>query len=462
VSIRQRLVRDIVFPATEFVRGRPTAAWLRNANASQWWSLDALVDFQTTELRRLLAHCWAHNPFYRRRLEAAGLHPDDVRSPADLVRLPLLTKREIRTARDEIKSKAPPYAAVRKATSGSTEEAFAFEYNAESRYWRDVTRLRAYEWAGYPVGARAVHYWGRGVVPATRVKQWKAAADHALKREVYIDCTPRGDADLERVVARIRELRPDVLVAFTQAAGDLARFVLRNRLRRDWGSISVICGAERVFEADRAALSEAFGPVFETYGGRETMLIASECEAHDGLHVAMENIIAEIVVRNRDGTVRPANPGESGEVAVTDLHNYFMPFVRYLNGDRAVQRNDEPCSCGRGLRRIGQIEGRVVERLVDAHGNQVDGLVFELMFREIIDFARQIQVVQSTDRAVTVKLVMVEPGAVLPAAKEAIVRSVFARYMPGLPATIETVEHIPLTAAGKRRLVISGVEPVTD
>jgi len=453
--MRQRLVQDIVFPATELLRGRPTVRMIRQARQSQWWSLDRLVAHQTGELQRLLSHCWAHNPFHRRRLEAAGLHPDALRRPEDLARLPLLTKEEVRAAGADIRSKAPPFGAVRKATSGSTGDAFAFEYNAESRYWRDVTRIRAYEWAGYPIGACAVHYWGRGVVPPTPTQKWKAAVDHALKREHYIDSTPRGDDDLIRAVESIRRLRPAVIVAFTQSVADLARFIVRKGITRNWGSIAVICGAERVFDPDRAVLTEVFGPVFETYGGRETMLIAAECEAHDGMHVAMENIIAEIVVRAPDGTTRPARPGETGEVAVTDLHNYYMPFIRYLNGDRAVQRGDEPCACGRGLRRIGAVDGRVAETLFDASGHPVGGLVFELLFREIVDVARQIQIVQAKDRSVTVKLALAEPGCRLPSSMEALVHSVFARYMPGIAATIQIVDQIPLTAAGKRRLVVS-------
>src|SRR5581483_3500329 len=165
-----------------------------------------------------------------------------------------------------------------------------------------------------------------------------------------------------------------VLLCYTQAGADLARFI-NDRGLRDWDTIPVICGAERLYPVDREALVQAFGPaVFETYGCREVMLIGSECERHDGLHLSAENLIVEVIV---DG--RPARPGETGEVVITDLHNLGMPFIRYANGDLATAMDDSACACGRSLPRIGSIEGRVTETLRDAEGGRVSGLVFNVM-----------------------------------------------------------------------------------
>jgi phenylacetate-CoA ligase len=113
-----------------------------------------------------------------------------------------------------------------------------------------------------------------------------------------------------------------VLVCYSQAVADLARHVVARNLR-DWDTIPVICGAERLYPADRAVVEQAFGPaVFETYGCREVMLVATECDAHAGLHMSMETLVVEVVVREaHNGTARPAMPGELGEVVITDLTN---------------------------------------------------------------------------------------------------------------------------------------------
>jgi len=107
-------------------------------------------------------------------------------------------------------------------------------------------------------------------------------------------------------------------------------------------------------------------------------MIAAECEAHDGMHTAMENLIVEVIVRGPGGAVRAAQPGEIGEVAITDLHNLACPMIRYVTGDLAVARADHRCACGRGLVSIDPIDGRVTEAVTGAEGTAVAGMVGEI------------------------------------------------------------------------------------
>jgi phenylacetate-CoA ligase len=277
-------------------------------------------------------------------------------------------------------------------------------YNAESRHWRDATRWRGYGWAGYRPGMKALHYWGFGLTVPDRKARWKMNLDRALNRNNYVDCTIRSDERLAEVVAEVRRFQPEIIVTYSQAGAYLARNVLRTGTRA-WGEIPVIVGAERLLEHDRQAITAAFGPTFETYGSREFMLTAAECDAHDGMHESMETQITEIIVRNPDGTTRAARPGESGEVVITDLHNLAVPHLRYVNGDIAVQRPADRCACGRWLQRIGPIEGRTLENLRDAAGQPVGGTFFAVLFLYLVDHCLSYQVVQHADDHLTVRVV---------------------------------------------------------
>lgn len=453
VDLYGRLLHDVLFPGFEAARRRPTLPLLRYLDRTQWASRDELLAIQSGHLRRLIRHAYRHTPYYRRVMDAAGVGPEDVRTPDDLARLPLLERTHARDHGEERTATAPPFAAVTKSTSGSTGRPLTFSFNAESLHWRNATRWRGYGWAGYAMGNRALHYWGFGATPpSSRLERLKVELDHRLKRDRYVDCGNRSPENLARVVDEIRRYRPEVIVAYSQAAATLARFVNEQGLRA-WDTIPVLVGAERLFDHDRAQITEAFGPaVFETYGGRETMLIGSECSAHDGLHTSMETMIVELVVRNPDGTTRAARSGESGEVTITDLHNLAQPFVRYVNGDLAVAREDVVCGCGRFLRRIGPVDGRVTETLRDAAGNPVNGLTFNILFASLD--ARQFQVVQHADRRLTLKIV---PAAeVTPAIRQQML-AFAGKYLPGIAVTIEVVDEIPPTPAGKHRFVV--VEP---
>jgi phenylacetate-CoA ligase len=446
------LLAKALFPAFEAARGRPTVPLVRYLEQTSYWSTAQLRDLQTGYLRRLLRHAHHHTAYYRRVLDERGLRPEDFDSPADLAKLPLLDRPTLRATMLERTANAPPAAVIRKVTSGSSGQPVEVLYNAESRHWRDATKIRGYSWGGYAIGKRSLHYWG--FVPqagTTWYKRNKTALDRAIKRELFLDCTPRGEGPLREVVANIRQWKPEVIVAYASGAGALARFI-NDRNLRDWDNIPVLTGAESLLPHDRAEIVRAFGDAFDTYGCREVMLMASECEAHDGFHTSMENMIVEIVVRE-GGTVRAARPGEIGEVVITDLHNLACPMIRYVNGDLAVAGVDERCKCGRGLSRIGQIQGRVTETMYDGKGNAVGGLVFNILFSTIGHVARSFQVHQHPDGRVVFKVVPYT-GDALPSREEQLLRAHAERYLPGAPFTIEIVDNIPLSPAGKRRVVV--------
>jgi phenylacetate-CoA ligase len=447
-----QLLAKALYPAFEAARGRPTVPLLRYLEETSRWPTPQLRDLQTGFLRRLLRHAYHHTAYYRRLLDERGLRPEDFTSPADLRRLPLLDRATLRASMLERTANAPPAAVIRKVTSGSSGQPAEVLYNAESRHWRDAIRWRGYGWGGYHIGMRALHYWG--FVPQAATTWWKRSKvtlDRFFKRDMFLDCTPRGEQALLEVVDHIRRFEPQVIIAYASGAGALARFI-NDRGLRDWDSIPVLTGAEGLLPHDRKEIDRAFGAAFDTYGCREVMLMASECEAHDGFHTSMENLIVELVVREGD-TVRAARPGETGEVVITDLHNLACPMIRYVNGDLAVAGVEERCRCGRGLSRIGQIQGRVTETMYDGQGRAVGGLVFNILFSTIGHVARSFQVHQREDGHVVFRVVPYQSGQ-LPTREEQLLRAHAERYLPGAPFSIEIVDHIPLSPAGKRRVVV--------
>lgn len=451
------LLAHVLYPAWELAQRRPTLHYLAFLNESQWWSRDRLQDWQTGQLRRLVRHAYAHTPYYREAFDQIGLRPNDIVSLDDLQRIPLLTRERVQASAQTRRSTAPPFPTIVKNSSGTTGAPTEVAYDRNSQDWRDAVRWRGYGWAGYQIGDRALHYWGAGAPPASRRQRYKIALDRKLRRNLYIDSSLRTPENMRATLAALMRYRPHVIVAFTQAIAALARFVQSENLRM-WDDVPVIVGAERLWPHDREAITAAFGPVFETYGSREVMLMGAECEAHEGMHLSMETQILELVVTQPDGAHRQAAPGEIGEVAVTDLQNLGGPLVRYLTGDRAVARAPSVCPCGRALDRIGPIEGRTLEMLYDAQGNEASGILVSIMFLALTPYATGFQVIQRRNRDIVVHVVPRQ--ATFPPEAEAITRTHLAKYLPGVPVTIVPVAEIPLTRGGKLRLVINeGLTP---
>lgn len=449
----------VLYPAWERLRGRPTLELLAQLRRSERASLDELTALRTGYLRRVVRHAYQHTAYYRQALDARGVVPTDITGLDDLARLPLLERATAQATVEARTSSGWPAAAFRKTTSGSTGQPLEVRLCAESRVWREATRWRGYGWGGYRCGHKLMHLWGEAAVPPSRLARAKIALDRKLRRDVYTSCMVRSPQRLAQMVELLRRERPDVLAGYAQALADLARFVNREGLRT-WDTIPVIYGAERLWDHDRADLARAFGPaVFETYGCREFMLMGAECEAHDGLHESAETLIVELLVREPDGTTRPARPGEQGEVAVTDLHNLACPFIRYLTGDLATARAPAPCACGRTLPRFGVIDGRVTETMRDAEGNPVEGILFNILFLDMARHTRQFQAVQRADGSLVLKVVPASRGR-LPADAERLIREFVGTHLRGVPLEIELVPEIPLTRAGKlRRVVVERAAP---
>lgn len=453
MDVYGQLFRSVLLPTWESaIRRRPTLARHEFLERTQWRSLDELLAIQAGALRRLVRHAAAHVPFYRERFAASGLSADDIRRPEDLHKLPVLTREDARERARERESEVSPFPTIRKNTGGTTGQPLLFGYDHDSEYWRQAVKMRGYGWAGFQPGDRALFFWGSPVdsqpPPARRAK---ILLDRLLRRERYFPCTVITEDDLRTIVQAIEHESPKAFVCYAQAGAALARFVNENGLR-SWETIPVLCGAERLFPQDRVELEKAFGPaVFETYGCREVMLVGSECEAHEGLHLSMENLIVELVVREPDGRERPARVGETGEVVITDLHNLSMPFIRYRNGDLAVAAPPERCSCGRHLLRLASVEGRAAEMLHDGAGRTVSGLAFHILFTGLADAARQFQLVQHGDRSVTLRIV---PGNGLDDAALDSIRAGCAELLRGVPIDIALMDDIPATKDGKRRTVI--------
>jgi phenylacetate-CoA ligase len=179
------------------------------------------------------------------------------------------------------------------------------------------------------------------------------------------------------------------------------------------------------------------------------MLMAAECDRHEGLHLTTEQLLVEVV----DDEGRPTPDGEEGNVVVTDLFNYGMPFVRYVNGDRAIA-GWHKCSCGRGLPLMSPPLGRTLDVLTVSDGRRIPGEFFPHLLKDFPAIKR-FQVVQDEPDQVELRLVLREGwGAEDRSRLETLLRDAAG---PVMRIQIVPVADIPLTPAGKLRVVVNNV-----
>ena len=441
MSLYSQVLETALLPVYNVVKGRKYVRHRAFLEQSQWWPAERLRDFQWQELQRLLKHAFETVPYYRQTFAAAGVSLSDVRSWDDFRNLPALTREEVNRYRRELCSTNFSERLLPETTGGSSGVPTRFFITATSCDWRDAAAQRAYGWSGCLLGERALYLWGPPVGPQTARQINKDRLYHWLRRELLISTFRQTDQFWEETWRRATAFRPRFLVGIVSS---LEQFVRYGQMR---GMVlpelrAVLAAAEPVYDSFRRLVESALRvPLFNTYGSREFKSIAAECETHQGLHVNAENILVET-----------KNPGAEGpsEFLVTDLHNYGMPFIRYEIGDLG-ELDANPCPCGRGLPKIGSIEGRILDMLRGSDGRIIPGLFFPQLLKDIPEIS-EFQVEQKSLEEIILSAVLARP---LSEKSQALLRSEVVKvFGDAIRLELRQVPSIPLRASGKKRVTI--------
>jgi phenylacetate-CoA ligase len=444
-----QLYRHLLLPLFDgVVKGRHTMTHWRDAEASQWWSREKLEELQLNSLRSLLAHAQQTCPYYAEQCAARHLDPAAIQSLADFADWPLLSRDVIRRNRLQLRTTAP-VKRMTKATGGSSGEPLQFDLDSGSNDRRTAMTYRGYGWAHAAPGTKQLYIWGTAVGKVPTWKRLKMDLHHRFDRHLILSCFEFTPDRMRQHFERMNRYKAEVIVAYTNPLYEFARFLKRESLV-PVPPKSIVVGAEKLHDFQRELIEEDFrAPIFETYGSREFMLIGAECDRHQGLHLSMENLLVEIL--NDDGT--PTPNGEEGDVVVTDLFNYGMPFIRYVNGDRAVA-GFEMCSCGRGLPLLKKVVGRQLDTLGTPDGRKIPGEFFPHLIKEF-PAVRRFQVVQEKLEQITLKLVV--DGGLTLTEREQLLGEVRKCTGTQVDIALQLVDDIPLTNAGKLKVVVNAI-----
>ena len=445
MSAYERLFRHALYPVYESgLRGRSTLRYLREYERSQWLSRDEVLAVQWRKLQRLVAHCWEHVPYYRARWRELGIAgPADLRTREAFARLPVLTKPEIRANSEALVVPAMRHGLLFKSTGGSTGEPLRFGYTRESYERRIAVMHRSYGWAGARLGQRTLYVWGMPEQPTRKEQLYHAAFNRRM-----LDAFDMHDAQLPGYADAFARFRPETVVGYVAPLVRLAAW-LEQTGRRVPRPSRILTAAEALHAPQRTLLERAFGcPVYNTYGCRECMLLASEC-THGSLHTTADHILLET------RAVPGAAADSPRDVVVTDLHNYGMPLLRYANGDLVTEGDGRACGCGRQLPTLRSVDGRKLDALYSADGRFVPG---EMVVNAMLGTqgVRRYQAVQTALDRVELRVVR-DVDFVAESLEPA--RDLLQRGLgPSARLELAFVDEIPLTPSGKHRVTVSELQ----
>jgi phenylacetate-CoA ligase len=444
MRVPNSLVATLFEPAWDLYDRSIRLRTLRAMRLTQWDTPDVIRARQEADLRTIIAHAAATCPYYRDAWAAAGIDPAAIRTVADLARLPILSKDDIRQNQDGLISSRHRKQDLRKAkTGGSTGVSLEVFCDEPGIQQRAAAALRSDEWSGWRLGQPMAAVWGNPPVARTLKNKLRATLKDRI---IYLDTMRIDEPALERFLAEWKRMRPGLLFGHAHSLFILAEYL------RDHGKTldprGIVATSMMLLEAERRVIEAACGvPVTNRYGCEEVSLIACECEQHRGLHLNADHVITEFL--RDDGT--PCAPGQDGRLVVTELVNFGQPLIRYELGDRGVP-SDRACPCGRGLPLMEQVTGRTADFLWAEGGFRVQGISIIENTLTKLSGIRQMQIVQEEPLRLQVHLV---PG---PGWDDGVARELTETLRgilgQGMAVDLLPTDRIPQEKNGKYRFTI--------
>ncbi|MDO8860426.1 hypothetical protein Q6D67_01840 [Haliea sp. E1-2-M8] len=447
MSVYASLFRKVIFPVYDrMLRRRGTAQALREYQANLGMSTEELRTLQLRKLKALLHHAHDQVPYYRQTWEALGIHPQDVHSLGDFAQFPVITKEIIQQHYSELRASGTQPTNIAKATGGSSGEPLRFEITRQSNELREAVMWRGYAWAGLQLGMKTAYLWGVNVGPSSLRQRLKDSGYHRFYNRKIFDSFGMNEENLASYVTALNTYKADAMVCYVSPLVTLANYILQsgNSVR---SPKVILTGAEPLHEFQRSVIEQAFGcAVINTYGCREFMLVAAECGRKQGLHTNIDHLVVETLDEQGDSVF-----GVEGQVAITDLSNYGMPFIRYINGDMATL-TDRVCDCGNPLPLIEKINGRKLDIIHAPNGARLPGEFFPHLLKDFPE-VEKFQVRQH--QLERIELLVVCRTGIQAATSTAIAKALNTYTQGSLAIELRPVDAIPATPSGKHRVVVN-------
>lgn len=434
------------FPLYErYLARRKTAEFISYYSANSGKERVEIEGIQLEALKKLLKHAYENCAFYREQWDQIGFDYARVTSIKDLSSLPVLDKNTIRENYSKIVSDKFRGKNFVKSTGGSSGTPFKLELNAESNQRRQAVMWRGYGRLGAGLGVKTLYLWGGNITPVGFLAEIKENLYHRFYNRKMLNSFLLKDSNILSYISEINKFKPKAIVSYVNPLVLLSDYIIKNNINVHTPG-SILTGAEPLYEFQRKTIEEAFkAPVYNTYGCREFMLIGSECINQEGLHINSDHLVVEIV--DEDG-----NQTDSGSLAITDLHNFGFPLIRYLNGDQATKADTEFCSCGSPFPMLKSVDGRKLDVIKTPDGRSIPGEFFPHLFKDFSNVSK-FQIIQHTldTLDVTISFYDKEQLDELERVKSLISKAVGDT----VSLTISLVDEIPVNASGKHRVTIS-------
>jgi phenylacetate-CoA ligase len=326
---------------------------------NQWKTPDQIREIQDRKLRRLIHFAYQRVPYYRDLFDSAHIKPEDIKDVEDLKYIPITSRQTLNDLKKEEKTaQGIDIAACRAwATSGTTSIPLQIFSTPRDATLMGLGWARAFLSCGMKPWYKSLAFIGH-----KQIKTKKSWYEHfGLWRRQEISARDHPDDWL----STCQKYKPQVMVGYVMTLRLFAENIPESWVERDRPKL-IFHSSGIIDPYSREFLESAFhAKVIDFYGSDEAGCIAWECEECSAYHIASDMTIAEVLQEGK-----PAVAGKEGEIIITNLHSYAMPFIRYKQEDVGIL-SSKKITCGRGFPLMERIQGRVDDYITLKSGRRI-------------------------------------------------------------------------------------------
>ena len=312
---------------------------------------------QSERLVKMVSYVYHNVPYYREKMQKAGVEPGDIRGVEDIEKLPFTTYEDLNAAYPFGLAAVPKSELVRvHASSGTTGKPKIAVYTRRDIDTWSECAARCLTMAGVTKDDVIQVGYGYGLFTGGLGAHYGAEYVGALVLPMSTGNTKKLIDMMIDCGATSIACTPSYLL---HVAEDLQKAGLVDKIKLK----TAICGAEPWTNEMRASIEKQLGiKAYDIYGLTEILGpgVAADCEAHAGLHIWEDHFLPEIL---DPATLKAVPDGECGELVITTLTKEGMPMIRYRTKDLTSLETSK-CSCGRTMARIQRFKGRTDDMLI--------------------------------------------------------------------------------------------------
>lgn len=413
------------------------------------WSEAQWAEYHGNLLKIMIRHAYEHVPYYHELFNRIGLDPFSIENVSDLEKIPITRKSDVmQNPSAFIADNYSNYHYMHHHTGGTTGIMMPYLNDRKSWALNWAIKMEMFERAGYHYGKDMLAVMAGGsLIPKRNMgfkhKIWRCINNYESMPIMHL--TPEM---MEHYYKIIIEKKIKFLRGYPSAISTFADYI--NTKHYSLPLKAVFTTAEMLYPYQRDLIKLAFGcDTWDAYGCGDGMGHAIDCECHDKKHICEQVSIMQIVDSN--GCEVEAN--KEGEIVLTSLYDFAMPFIRYAPGDIAV-KGDNDCCCGIKSKTLNKVMGRSSDVFRFTNGRILNGLSFPI--EDLLKEIRRYQLVHIEQDYV--KLYIEQNVNITKDRINKLKNLVEYHCGEGVRVEIEIVDKIAIPVSEKFRYIVNRVE----